>query len=316
MARERWFYAEGHRRMGPVARRELVEALLQLTDPRTSLIWRRGLHAWTPAADVPEIDALLASVAGVDTRRPPAAEPAPPPPVEARGPVSARPTRPARPPRSQEGGRGPGRAPLYAAGGVLAVLVVAVLLWLRWPRPAPPVLPGPGSTATPPVVIMPSAVAPTDVANASTPLPVSTVAATPAVAGGSQGAGGWVDQEADLPPAELRRLRGVGGWTGDKLTITLYNGSSWRVTEIFVLTSRMEGDRFVDAVAPQLLLPAGGAQLEGAVQDLLKKVAPDRKRAGLNPADTGPFEVVLGPAPAGYRWKIERAHGYPPRVVP
>jgi GYF domain 2 len=313
MARERWFYAEGHRRMGPVARRELVEALLQLTDPRTSLIWRRGLHAWTPAADVPEVDELLASVAGVDTRRPAAPVPAPPPPpVEARRPVSTRPTRPLRP---QEGGRG--RAPLYA-GGAVAVLVVGALAWLWWSRPAPPVLPGPGSTpaaGTPPVVIMPSAAVPTGAANAPTPVPGST-AATPAAAGGGQSGGAWIDREADLPPAELRRLRGVGGWTGDKLTVTLYNGSSWRVTEIFVLTSRMEGDRFVDAVAPQLLLPVGGAPLEGAVQDLLQKVAPDRKRAGLNPADTGPFEVVLGPAPAAYRWKIERAHGYPPRVVP
>ena len=157
-------------------------------------------------------------------------------------------------------------------------------------------------------------------ANTTTvPTPVAgsaTAVVPPDGTGGERRFTGWADQEADLPLAELRRLRGVGGWAGDKLTITLYNGSSWRVTEIFVLTSRMEGDRFVDSVAPHLLLPVGGAPVDGAVQDLLQKVAPDRKRAGVNPADTGPFEVVLGPQPAGYRWKIERARGYPPRVGP
>ena len=104
--------------------------------------------------------------------------------------------------------------------------------------------------------------------------------------------------------------------TGPDATIRFYlryNGSTWRVTEIYVLTSKMEGDHFVDAVALQVLLPVGGAPVDGAVQDLLQKVAPDRKRAGVNPSDTGPFEVVLGPQPSAYRWKIERARGYPPR---
>jgi len=298
MTRERWFYAEGHRRMGPVQRRELVDVLLQLTDPRACLIWRRGLQAWTPASEVPEIEGLLAPFAQAEARPhlPPSETTMPSvgaPPVSA--PSARRGAR--RAPRP--------RAPLYAAGAIGA-LVIGASAWLVWPRPAPRVLPSGPSTVAPDAPSFP-------------PPPRGPEAggsATEAAVSGGHGFTGWADQETDLPPAELRRLRGVGGWAGDKLTVTLYNGSSWRVTEIFVLTSRMEGDHFVDAVAPQRLLPVGGAPVEGAVQDLLQKVAPDRKRAGVNPADTGPFEVVLGPQPAAYRWKIERARGYPPRSGP
>lgn len=293
MARERWFYAEGHRRMGPVARRQLVEALLQLTDPRTCLVWRRGLQSWTPAADVPEIDRML-------TPQTPAPVPVAPAAPTSR-PVTGRTARPARPSAPPPAG---GRAPLYA-GGVAAVLVVGALAWWLWPRPAvAPVEPGTGDPASS-----------NGGTSASTPVPGSTAVAPPVEGGpgGGRTFTGWADQEAELPPAELRQLRGVGGWAGDKLRVTLYNGSTWRVTEIYVLTSKMEGDHFVDAVALQVLLPVGGAPVDGAVQDLLQKVAPDRKRAGVNPADTGPFEVVLGPQPSAYRWKIERARGYPPR---
>jgi hypothetical protein len=190
------------------------------------------------------------------------------------------------------------------AVGVVVLLGVGGWLWSR--RPAPPDLP--------PNTENPSG--PPGSLSAPASLPNTGAEATPG-AGVTTAVGpgftGWADQEADLPQSELRRLRGVGGWAGDKLTVTVYNGSSWRVTEIFVLTSRLEGDRFVDSAAPHSLLPVGGAPVDGAVQDLLKKVAPDRKRAGVNPADTGPFEVVIGPQPTGYRWKIERARGYPPR---
>jgi hypothetical protein len=305
MTRERWFYAEGQRRMGPVARRELVDALLQLTDPRSCLVWRRGLQAWTPAAEVPEIDRMLATVAHADARSP-MATPAPvAPPAEApRRRVATPRTRPHARPEALSAVPPRRLGPFYAAG-VFAVLVIGVLAWSFWPRPATsPLPPAAGGSAAP------------DATGAPATLPGSAVAAATPPATGGGGFAGWTDQEADLPSAELRQLRGVGGWAGDKLTVTLYNGSSWRVTEIFVLTSRMEGGRFVDSVAPHLLLPVGGAPVEGKVEDLLQKVAPDRKRPGVNPADTGPFEVVLGPQPAGYRWKIERARGYPPRIGP
>jgi hypothetical protein len=50
------------------------------------------------------------------------------------------------------------------------------------------------------------------------------------------------------------------------------------------------------------------------VGQLLNKVARDRKKPGVNPLDTALFEVPAGAQPAAYRWKIEGARGYPPRV--
>jgi hypothetical protein len=125
---------------------------------------------------------------------------------------------------------------------------------------------------------------------------------------------GWSDQEVDLPPAELRRLKGVGAWSGSKLTVTLYNGSAWRITEILVRTSRLRGDEFVDAETPHRLLPSGGAATDAGMAELLKKVAPERKKPGVNPLDTGPFEATVGAQPEAYRWRIEGARGYPPRA--
>jgi hypothetical protein len=296
--------------MGPVGRRELVEALLQLTDPRTCLIWRRGLEAWTPAANVPEIDAMLASVARVEPR----SEPAPPPQAPPSTPEVRRRESAPRAPRAVAPARRGSLVPVYAGAAILAVLVGGVVWWLR-PRPAAPVTVTqttilPGATTAAPVPDTAATAAP----SATEAPPATEAAPQPAPTSGDTTANpvAPADREADLPPDELRRLRGVGGWAGEKLTITLYNGSSWRVTEIYVLMSRMEGDRFVDSALPQQMLPAG-APVEGAVQNLLQKVAPDRKRAGVNPADTGPFEAIMGPQPTAFRWKIDRARGYPPR---
>jgi hypothetical protein len=106
----------------------------------------------------------------------------------------------------------------------------------------------------------------------------------------------------------------VGGWIGERLTITLYNGSTWRITEILVRTSRLRGDEFVDAETPHRLLPVGGPSFDAGTAELLRKVAPDRKKPGVNPLDTGPFEAIVGPQPGAYRWRIEAARGYPPRL--
>jgi len=49
------------------------------------------------------------------------------------------------------------------------------------------------------------------------------------------------------------------------------------------------------------------------VGDLLDRVAPDRKKPGLNPLDRGSFEAQAGPRPEVFRWEIESARGYVPR---
>jgi len=303
MARERWFYAKDMRRMGPLPRRQLVQSLLGLPDPRAVLIWRHGLPAWTAARAVPEIDSQLAPFARAEA---PAAERALLPTVSPGTPgVHSAPAPRLRVPgdegravRAQQ----PSVALYFGALGVL--LLVVVVGWLVWPRsndnagPAPAAVGGPNQGGT--LVASPRA------AEASS-TETAPGAGAPGLAGGS-------DQEVDLPPAELRLLKGVGGWSGSKLTVTLYNGSAWRITEILVRTSRLRGDEFVDAETPHRLLPLGGAPTDAGTVELLKKVAPERKKPGVNPLDTGPFEATVGAQPEAYRWRIEGARGYPPRA--
>jgi uncharacterized protein DUF4339 len=325
MPRERWFYAKEMRRMGPLPKRQLVESLLGLPDPRGCLIWRHGLPAWTQAREVPEIDRQLAPFAKKES--PPAPEPALAP-APAPGAVGAMPAAErtirapariaARPARDVERPQQPSIA-LYF-GGLAALLAVVVVGWLLWPRaddnegPAPAPSVGEAKPRGAPL-----ASARTGGARSEGAFPASPAAgATPFTERGSgaeiRGFAGWSDQEADLPPAELRRLRGVGGWSGNRLTITLYNGSTWRITEILVRTSRLRGDEFVDGEAPERLLPVGGAPVDAGTAELLKKVAPDRKKPGINPLDTGSLEATVGPQPEAYRWRIEGARGYPPRL--
>ena len=90
------------------------------------------------------------------------------------------------------------------------------------------------------------------------------------------------------------------------------NGTGWRVTELSVKISRFKDDDFVEDARPVVLIPPGAA-VDAGVADLLSRVAPDRKKAGLNPSDTGPFEGKAGAQPENFRWEIESARGYPPR---
>jgi hypothetical protein len=92
----------------------------------------------------------------------------------------------------------------------------------------------------------------------------------------------------------------------------VYNGTAWRVTEVRVRIARLNGDDLVEDPRPVPLLPPG-AQVDEGVADLLSKVAPDRKKAGLNALDTGPFEGKAGPQPENFRWEIASARGYAPR---
>jgi len=307
MPRERWFYAKDLRRVGPLPRRQLVESLLARPDARACLIWRHGLPAWTPAREVPEIDRQLASfvkaepgpahepaLSAVPSLATPGGEAAAERALWVPGQTSA---------RAARGVQQPPKVALYLVG-LAALLVVVVVAWLLWPRSTesegPASLPGTGAAKS-----------------GGSPLASPATGEAPSTGrgpgAGTPGFAGWSDQEAELPLAELRRLRGVGAWSGDRLTITVYNGSAWRVTEILVRTSRLRGDEFVDGATPHRLLPVGGAPLDAATAELLKKVAPDRKKAGVNPLDTGPFEATVGPQPEAYRWKIEGARGYPPR---
>jgi len=288
MARERWFYAKDMRRMGPLAKRRLVESLLGQPDPRGSLIWRYGLPAWTPARDVPEIDGQLAPFvkAPVRDREPTVSVP--------RGTVRAEPA------AARSADAAPNVALYFGGLGVLLLLVV--IAWFVWPRAND----RGAATSTSSAGRGQGKGAPA----ASRRGEAGSTEAAPSP--GLQGFAGWSDQEVELPAAELGHLRGVGAWSGTKLAITLYNGSTWRITEILVRTSRLRGEEFVDAETPHWLQPVGGPAVDAGTSELLKKVVPDRKKPGVNPLDTGPFGATIGPQPEAYRWRIEGARGYPP----
>jgi hypothetical protein len=304
MARERWFFAQGSQRRGPVPFNQLVESMLAQPDPRSILVWRKGFADWTRAEDVPEVERRLApflakKAAAEAALRAPVAVPVEPPPP------------PARVEEAKPG------SPALVYGGIAAgVAVMGLLAWLFWPKPeplAPPVpVPLGGTTAeNAPAVLIPATPVPT-AAPVATPPPVAAPVTTRPAAPTPPPASGLADRESEIPKADVRKLRGVAAWSGDTLKLTVYNGTSWRVTELYVRVGRFQNDDFVEDPRPLLLLPPGG-QVDAGVADLLSRVAPDRKKPGLNPADTGPFEGKAGQQPENFRWEIESARGYAPQ---
>src|SRR5215831_6408717 len=134
MARERWFFAQGSQRRGPVPLTSLVESVLSLPEPATVLVWRKGFADWTRAEDVPEVERRIAPFLA---RK--AAEEA-----AKRGPVQAPVETPPRPIHVEEAKPG---SPALVYGGIAAgAAVLSLLAWLFWPRAQPPT---PSSTALP-----------------------------------------------------------------------------------------------------------------------------------------------------------------------
>jgi GYF domain 2 len=342
MPRERWFFAQDNKRRGPVPLAQLIEGLLRTPDPMSSLVWRHGLAGWTRAGDVPEVERKISPF--VATRQ--AATPADARPLGSSGsyPVIAkaspapRDDRAPRPaPRYEEDEAAPAAATssatLYVASSAAGVVVLGFLAFLFWPRPQAKLVsptdaglvmlkdggeasPAPAGPATGAPATKTGTAAP-----ATTPGSTKTAAATNVppvapvpVATPTPAPMGLGDQEQNLPQSELAKLRGVAGWEGTSLVFTLYNGSSWRVTELFVKPSRLINDQFVDDTTPRKLAPLQAEQAEAGVDSLMNKVAPDRKKPGVNPFDTGRFQGEAGPRPEAYRCPIVGARGYPPRA--
>jgi hypothetical protein len=296
--------------VGPLSLQQLVESLLTLPDPPGCLVWRRGLPAWTRASGVPQVADRLAPFVTERAPTPPAT-----PALTNVTELDASPEQPAA--------VAPSAAPSYAKvasllrqpQGYLAAAAVCVLLaiaswglWFRTPGPEASsghLATGSGSksgTTTATRLPGPDA-APTDVDPGSANPAIRPEAAARFA--------GWEEEESALDVSELPKLRGVAGWTDTRLTVTVYNGSTWRITELAVRVSRLEGEEFVDALSLDRLFAVPG-KIDADVAQLLDKVAPDRRRPAVNPLDTGRFEGEVGPRPEAYRWKIEGAKGYAP----
>jgi hypothetical protein len=290
--KERWFIVEGVHRSGPLSFEQLLAAVRSVPDPTAALVWRRGLEDWARADAVARLAEALAAGRQVErAKRLEAQAPAP------HG-ASARRTAPAL---------------LLAAVAVVAVGAGWWLLRPRGPMPAStplpaeprPPLPSPGLARSPNPASTPVPATPT-------PPSLGAVAPGPRVPpAASPGADRLADVEAELPAAELSKLRGVAAWSADSLRLTVYNGTRWRVTALRVRLERLSGDDFAPDPEPLLLLPPQPT-LDQGVADLLARVAPERKKAGLNPLDTGVFEGRAGLRPEGFRWQIVAVTGYPP----
>ena len=74
------------------------------------------------------------------------------------------------------------------------------------------------------------------------PTPVA-VAATPVAAPGPSTAQPTVgDEGREIPKSDLASLRQVAAWSGEKLELTVYNGTAYRVTEVYVTVQRFVDD--------------------------------------------------------------------------
>jgi hypothetical protein len=297
--RERWFWAQARQRRGPCTLAELLERVLAQPDPVGILVWRKGLAGWTRAGDLPELQGRLRPASATDPRRPIA--PAAPHPAASVPRVA------------------PAGSNLAVYGGLAAAAaLLALAAWLFWPRaPVAPHVPtavplGATSAENAPAVVIPPGASPAPAPSvASKPSAAAPALAAPGRSGRPSPASVAVEETA-LPAAALRKLRGVAAWSGERLRITVYNGTAWRVTEIEVRLSRFDGQDLVEDRRPLRLLPPGPRVDEG-VADLLSKVAPDRRKPGVNALDTGPFEADVGAKPENFRWEIEAARGYAPR---
>jgi len=288
-----------------VALAQLVEGLLRQPDPRACLVWKHGLPAWTPAGDVVDVDRHLAPFV---TARKPAPLPRAERDVEVGGDEAIR--------GEAAEGRGRGRAgaaraakaagpsPLVYAGAGGGLLGLGVLVWLFWPSAPPPRPKTTGGSTSPGVIMLKDG----NTAQGGSGSGGSGSGGT----AGQPGFAGWSDQEASLPSAELGQLRAVAGWSENTLEVTLYNGSTWRITELFVRPSRLTKDNFVDDDKPLKLQPVG-IPVEEGVDQLMNKVAPNRRRPGVNPLDTGKFVGQAGNRPEAFRAPIIGARGYPPK---
>jgi hypothetical protein len=125
--------------------------------------------------------------------------------------------------------------------------------------------------------------------------------------------------QMELPPADLPKLHGPATIEGDALTVSLFNGTDWHVSEISVAVTVVQkptqasGGPFAGAAS----------QIETSPEALVRpEKNPDstfifRMRAAAGPWATTVFNAPLnGDLAPGqeWHWAIVQARGYPPQT--
>jgi hypothetical protein len=132
--------------------------------------------------------------------------------------------------------------------------------------------------------------------------------------------------QMDLPPAELRKLEGPATIEGDALTVSVFNGTDWHVSEVAVALTIVRKPTHNDASlaygTAKLVPAAATSEQESDVHpdDVRPEKKPDvtviyRMRAGAPPSGTtvfsAPLSLELAPGEE-WHWALVQAKGYPP----
>jgi len=129
--------------------------------------------------------------------------------------------------------------------------------------------------------------------------------------------------EMDLPQQQVTKLQGQATIEGDALTLPIFNGTDWHVSELDVALTvvHKHGTRGPFALEEPL---AGNAEDSGAASDPLQQVRPEKKpdvtaiyrmRAAAPPWERSVFNAPLDVDLAvgdEWHWAIVQAKGYPP----
>jgi|HubBroStandDraft_6_1064221.scaffolds.fasta_scaffold464425_2 hypothetical protein len=130
--------------------------------------------------------------------------------------------------------------------------------------------------------------------------------------------------QMDLPPADVLKLEGPATIEGDALTVSVFNGTDWHVSEVAVALTVVKKNEPKDA-----FLPYGRATFAPAVAASLpqeSEVRPEKRpdvtviyrmRAAAAPFATtifsAPLNLDLAPGEE-WHWAIVQAKGYPPQT--
>lgn len=135
--------------------------------------------------------------------------------------------------------------------------------------------------------------------------------------------------QMDLPPADVAKLEGPATIEGDALTVSVFNGTDWHVSEVAVAFTVVKKNEPRSASllygtllgGDATLLPASVGNLQQESEARPEK-KPDvtviyRMRAAAGPFATtvfsAPLNLDLAPGDE-WHWAIVQAKGYPPRT--
>jgi hypothetical protein len=126
--------------------------------------------------------------------------------------------------------------------------------------------------------------------------------------------------QMDLPPREMLKLSGPATVEGDALTVSVFNGTDWHVSEIAV--ALMVIKKFDPAISSESgVTPPGMPGGLAAVSDVRPEKKPDvtaiyKMRAAAAPSAVTVFSAPLNldlSANDEWHWAIVQAKGYPPQ---